>query len=83
MFFAVRDFSNASDVHSYKCVYSTFLPLFNKLQESLICLKALLKGLKQDTSKGYRAWEVWLGKEMISKPEFMATVTTSKVTCEL
>ena len=63
--------------------FFTFLPLFNKLQEFLICLKAFLKGLKQDTSKGCRAWEVWLGKEMISKLEFIATVTTSKVTCEL
>ena len=63
--------------------FSFLLPLFNEIQESLIYLKAILKGLKHDTSKGCRAWEVWLGKEMISKLEFMTNVTTSKVTCEL
>ena len=42
-----------------------------------------LKGLKHDTSKGYRTWEIWLDKEIISKHEFMATVTIFKVTCEL
>ena len=83
MFFAVMDFFNTSDVHSHRCVFSTFLPLFNKLQESRICLKTFLKGLRYDTIKGNRAWEVWLGKEMKSKPEFMAAVTTSKVTCKL
>ena len=77
------DFSNVSDVHSHKCAFSTFLPLFNKFQKSLICLKTLLKCLNYDTSKGCRTWEVWLSKEMISKLKFMATVTTSKVTCEL
>jgi hypothetical protein len=49
----------------------------------VICLKAVLNGLKHDTSRGYRAWEVWEGNEMMSSPAPMATVTTSKVTLEL
>ena len=83
MFFAVKDFSNAPDVHSHRSVFSTFLPFVNKIHEYKIALNALLKGIKHDTSNSCRAWDVWLGKEMISKLEFMATVTTSKVTCEL
>ena len=52
--FAAIDFSHASDVHLYMSIFSIFLPLFNKLQEFLICLKIFMKGLKHDTSKGYR-----------------------------
>ena len=83
MFFAVSDFSSAWDVHSHRSVFSTFLPLLSRVQESLICLKAVLNGLKHETSRGCKAWEVRDGSEMMSNPEFMANVTTSRVTCEL
>jgi hypothetical protein len=80
MFLQFKDFNKALAVHSHRSCLSTLLHLFTRVQESLICLKAVLNGLKQDTSRGCRAWEVWEGKEMMSSPAPMAIVTTSKVT---
>jgi hypothetical protein len=83
MFLDVSDFSSAWDVHSHRSIFSTLLPFLSRVQESLICLKTVLNGLKHDTSKGCKTWEVWDGSKMMSNPEFMANVTTSRVTCEL
>ncbi len=45
-------------------------------------LKVILKGLKQFTSKGYKAWEVCESKVIISKSNCCACSITSKLTCE-
>ena len=83
MFLAVSDFSSVWDVHSHRSVFSTLLPLLSRVQESPICLKTIVNGLKHYTSRGCKACEVWDGSEMMSNPEFMANVTTFRVTCEL
>jgi hypothetical protein len=49
---------------------------------SLYFLKAILKGLKQLTAKGYKAWEVCEGKVIISKSNYCAYFTAFKLTCE-
>jgi hypothetical protein len=49
---------------------------------SLSFLKVILKGLKQFTSKGYKAWEVCKGKVIISRPIFCACSIAFRLTCE-
>ena len=80
MFLQFKDFNKALAVHSHRSCFYTLLPLFTRVQESLIYLKAVLNILKQDTSRGYKAWEVWEGKEMMSSPTPMAIVTSFNVT---
>jgi hypothetical protein len=46
-------------------------------------LKVILKGLKQLTSKGSKAWEVCEGKVIISRPKCYACFIPFRLTCEL
>jgi hypothetical protein len=49
---------------------------------SLPLLKVVWKSLKQLTSRGCRAWEVWKGKVTISNPNSCAYFMDSNLTCE-
>jgi len=49
---------------------------------TLYFLKVILKGLKQFTSKGYKAWEVCEGKVIIYKPNCCSYSIAFKLTCE-
>ena len=59
-----------------------FFPLRVKDHLSLYARNASLNGLKQVTSRGCNAWDVWDGKLNISKPSSIANFITSIVTCE-
>jgi hypothetical protein len=49
---------------------------------SISFLKDVLKGLKQLTSKGYKAWEVCEGKIIIFMSNCFAYSIAFKLTCE-
>jgi len=44
--------------------------------------KVVLKGLKQFTFKGYKAWEVCEGNVIISRLNYCAYFIASRLTCE-
>jgi hypothetical protein len=57
-------------------IFKTILTLF------LFFLKIILKGLKQPTSKAYKAWEMWESKVIISNASCCVYFMASNLTCE-
>ncbi len=45
-------------------------------------LEVNLKGLKQFKSNGYKAWDVWNGNVIMSKPNFSQCFIVCTITCE-
>lgn len=73
-------FRNARDTHWARSSRSSLLSSFSNVHMFLKPSKSILEGLNTLTSKGYRAWEVWLGSARKSIPICIAWLTMSRVT---
>lgn len=77
-----NDFSRFLSIQPTNSILFGSLYWFLTIAFFSFLLKAILKGLKQLTLKGYMAWEVWKGNVYMSNPNCYAYFTISKVTCE-
>ncbi len=80
IFLLVSAWSRALFTQPTNVILSTFISFFLTIIVSLSFLKIVLKGLKQATSKGWSAWDVFEGKIIMLSPKSLVCSIASRVT---
>ncbi len=80
MFFFVNNYYKAWSTHLAKLILFGWMWLFEIVIGSLTCLNVVLNGLKQNTSNGCRACDVWDVKVIMSNLNSCAYSIVFKVT---
>ncbi len=78
----VNDWSIALSTHPTNVILFGFWYLLIVIVASLSFLNVVLKGLKQETFKCWRACEVCEGKVIMFNPKSIAYFVASDVTCD-